>query len=158
MFGTVASLDYKEQTTTALTCSEQNAVWENTSTLLQKSKTAGEVTVTTMAVIYLWYVQQVTFRDKTMTSSWGSNLTTTSGVLRVCLVLTNFKKRQPEMSYCRTHSSPTLLMLWLLWLIIMFHSITYNIFSLLSKATCELTGVWSLPWCIFSNKICYLPG
>lgn len=38
MLGTVASLDYKEQTTTALTCSEQNTFWANTANLLQNRR------------------------------------------------------------------------------------------------------------------------
>lgn len=96
-FGTVASLDYKEQTTTALRAEPWLGEHIHSSAT---SKTTGEVTVTAIHSPIGISGQTIGVRS----ISWECQLYS-SGVPQLCSVWVSFKET-PEISYCRTHSSP----------------------------------------------------
>lgn len=142
MLGTVASLDYKEQTLTVLTYSEQNALWPNTANFLQNQRPEKQWSEPWQSSIHLWEAEQVAFGDWSI--SWECSDLKASRVWLLCLVLANFNKRRPELSHCRARLSPTLLTASFPGLIIVFYTATYKTFSLPSKATCGLTSYLAL--------------
>lgn len=127
-FGTVASLDYEEQTTTAPTAQSRTLDGQSHSPLCnikdnRRSNSHSHSSPNSRykwATIGVWSISWECFYSKAV--EFGSSAEY-KPVLR----------RQPEISYCRSHSSPILVTIQFSGLITTFCSITYNMFNLSPK-------------------------